>query len=175
VPIVDADGDIERDNNGEPRMVTTVRLTFRELLPEDHEYQLPPFDRESLSRAKKGVGAARRTVDDSELRLAAVQLVAGSEGHRMRSFPDDDLLGGMGPCDADDRWLHFACGVLGRRFKLSPRTVRSKLIPVFRRDNQDPVPGYMTSSVKDGLHGHWYWRSIPDLPAEGSQDSEPAF
>lgn len=163
VPVMDSDGEVERDEHGAVRYVTTVRLTFREALPDDHEYQLPPFDREGTAKAKSMPATSRPSVDDKTLRLAAVELVAGQPNHRMPSFPDSDLLNSLGPVKTDDRWLQYACGVLARQFGLSPSTIKRKLIPVFRRDDQESVAGYITRSTKSGYaDSSWFWESIPD-------------
>jgi hypothetical protein len=164
VPVTDEDGIVELTPDGTARFVSTVRLTYRESLPADHEYELPPFDRESTSKAKALKSVGRKVVDLTAIRLAACQLVAAQPGGRMTSFPDDELLKQMGSVETDDRWLHFACGHLARQFSCSPTTALNKVRSVFRRKDREPVSGYTTSLEKVGFGdtGQWLWTSRSD-------------
>ena len=172
VPVTDEDGIVELTPDGTARFVSTVRLTYRESLPADHEYELPPFDRESTSKAKALKMVGRKVVDTTEIRLAACQLVAAQPGGRMTSFPDNELLKQMGSVETDDRWLHFACGHLARQFGYSPSTVLKKIRPVFRKTDQEPVPGFVTRSARSGFgsDGQWFWESHLN-PSQTGQNS----
>ena len=163
VPVVDDGGEIETDENGIMRYIQTVRLAYRETLDAYHDYKLPPFDREATTTAQRFKAPASRAIDDDRLRLAACELVANQPDGRMKSFPDKEMLEQMGRCDADDRWLHFACGVLAREFHISPRTIRDKVYAVFSHKNPDAVPGFRTSVTKDSMHDGWFWCSYRTL------------
>jgi hypothetical protein len=173
VPVTDEDGVIEFTLDGTPRYVSTVRLAYRESLPVDHEYQLPSFDREGSSKGKAAKLTGRKVVDTTAIRLAACQLVAAQPGGRMTSFPDDELLKQMGSVETDDRWLHFACGHLAREYSCSPSTAYNKVKPVFRKTNQEPVPGFTTRSRKTGFgdEGQWFWESHPEPGQSGESDA----
>lgn len=174
VPVTDEDGIVELTPDGTARFVSTVRLTYRESLPADHEYELPPFDRESTSKAKAVKMAGRKVVDTTEIRLAACLLVAAQPGGRMTSFPDDELLKQMGSVETDDRWLHFACGHLARQFGCSPSTVLKKIRPVFRKTDQEPVHGFVTRSARSGFgsDGQWFWESHLDPSQTGQNGAD---
>jgi hypothetical protein len=174
VPVTDEDGIVEMNSDGSVRHVSTVRLTYRESLSADHEYELPPFDREGTSKAKAVKMAGRKVVDTKEIRLAACQLVAAQPGGRMTSFPDDELLKQMGPVETDDRWLHFACGHLARQFSCSPTTALNKVRAVFKRNDQEPVPGFVTRSVRSGFgsDGQWFWESHLGPSQTGQNDAD---
>ena len=172
VPVTDTDGIVEFNPDGAIRHVSTVRLTYRESLPADHEYELPSFDREG-SKGKSAKMTGRKVVDTAGIRLAACRLVASQSGGRMSSFPDEELLPQMGPVGTDDRWLHFACGHLAREFGCSPSTALNKVRPVFKRTGQEPVPGFVTRSVKTGFgdEGQWFWESHPEQRQSSESDT----
>jgi hypothetical protein len=174
VPVTDTDGIVEFNPDGTNRHVSTVRLTYRESLPVDHEYELPSFDREG-SKGKAAKMTGRKVVDTTAIRLAACRLVASQSGGRMSSFPDEELLPQMGPVGTDDRWLHFACGHLAREFGCSPSTALNKVRPVFKRTGQEPVSGFATRGVRTGFgsEGQWFWESYPE-PSQSS-DSDAVF
>jgi hypothetical protein len=163
VPVVDDDGEIETDENGIICYIQTVRLAYRETLDAYHDYKLPPFDREATTTAQRFKAPASRAIDVDQLRLAACELVANQPNGQMKSFPDKEMLEQMGRYDADDRWLHFACGLLAREFHLSPRTILDKVDAVFSHKKPDTVRGFRTTVIKDGMHGGWFWSSCRTL------------
>lgn len=173
VPVTDEDGAIEFNLDGTPRYVSTVRLAYRESLPVDHEYELPSFDREGSSKGKAAKLTGRKVVDTTAIRLAACLLVSSQPDGRMPSFPDDELLQQMGPVATDDRWLHFACGHLAREFSCSPSTVLNKVRPVFKKTDQEPVPGFVTRPARVGFgrDGQWFWESHPEQKQSSESDT----
>jgi hypothetical protein len=173
VPVTDEDGAIEFNLDGTPRYVSTVRLAYRVSLPVDHEYELPSFDREGSSKGKAAKMTGRKVVDTTAIRLAACVLVASQPDGRMSSFPDDELLQQMGPVATDDRWLHFACGHLAREFSCSPSTVLNKVRPVFKKTDQEPVPGFVTRPARVGFgrDGQWFWESHPEQKQSSESDA----
>lgn len=173
VPVTDEDGTVELDSDGAVRHVSTVRLAYRTSLPADHEYELPPFDREGISKAKTVKVPARKVIDTAEIRLAACRVVAAQPDGLMKSLPDEETQKDLGEVNADDRWLEYACGHLAREFRCSPITALNKVRAVFKKNDQESVPGFITRSVKVGFVGEWFWESLPD--EEESDDPEPAF
>jgi hypothetical protein len=175
VPVTDTDGIVELNPDGTIRRVSTVRLAYRESLPVDHEYELPSFDREGSSKGKAAKLTGRKVVDTTAIRLAACLLVSSQPDGRMSSFPDDELLQQMGPVATDDRWLHFACGHLAREFSCSPSTALNKVRPVFKKTDQEPVPGFVTRPARVGFgrDGQWFWESHPEQ--RQSSESDTAF
>ena len=167
VPVVDDGGEIETDENGITRHVQATRLAYRETLDADHQYKLPPFDREGVSTAQRIGSAATRATDDDALRLAACELVANQPGGRMASYPDKDMLKQMGQHDTDVRWLHYACGHLARKFGISPRTIKDKVYVAFRKEDQQSVPGFITRTIKDGMNGGWFWCAYRSAEPDG--------
>jgi hypothetical protein len=166
VPVTDVDGEIELDADGNTRYVTTVRLVYRESLPQDHAYILPPFDRGGEGGANR---PGKRGPSDAEIRLAACEMIA-NDGGEMKGYPDEALMEQMSLDThlTDDKWLHFVCGRLARKFGLSPRTIKNKALPAFPRgDGSNVVPGFITRSRKLDFHGAWVWEAKRDgLPIE---------
>lgn len=178
VPKLDQAGDPIIGKDGVPEIHAAVRLSFRELLSPDENYELPPFDREGLSKSRGKAPSGRQVIDWDEVRQVAAELVASAPGGRMRSYPDDDFLAQLGTVDEDDRWLTFACGTLARRFKCTPLTVLRNLRQLFRKKDKVPIPGYFTSVIREGGiadSGQWFWTSSREQAAATDDDDEPAF
>jgi hypothetical protein len=161
-PDIDMDNEIKTDHDGNVVYSKVPRLAYRRSVPAYEEYKLPAFNREGVSTASAVKMAGRIVIDEDQLRLAACELVASKPNGRMTSWPDDELAKQIGDAKTDDKWLHFACGVLARQFSCSPTTVRNKVRDVFSSKSPDSVAGYATRTFKDGLHGKWYWEAKAD-------------